>query len=85
MHYFWNLVLVCSVMTTPISEKKKCQEIVGVRKRDEEKRTMGRTSRSHGYLRCRSLKLVNVGIQNTLPGIQGNPTPSAARSTAKLK
>lgn len=45
MHYFWNLVLVCSVMTTPISEKKKCQEIVGVRKRDEEKRTMGRTSR----------------------------------------
>lgn len=29
-------------------------------------------------------KLVNVGIQNTLLGTQGSPTPSAARSMAKL-
>jgi hypothetical protein len=28
---------------------------------------------------------VTVGIQNTLPGSQGNPTLSAARSAAKLR
>lgn len=74
MHYFWNLVLVCSVMTTPISEKKMSGDCRG-EKKGRRKKDNGKNKQMTWISSLSVIKTCQRWNPEYPPGNPGKPHP----------